>query len=76
MHADLSKPLSALCQSSVHPTRLEIAGLKPEQKKICYTTIIGMHSTPKFFKKPFKIPFFSMGVYIYCCMSRPLQLNF
>lgn len=49
MHADLSKPLSALCQSSVHPTSLGIAGVNPEQKKMGYTVIIGMHSTYKFF---------------------------
>lgn len=46
--ADLSKPLSALCQSSVHLTSLGIAGLNPEQKNMGYTIINGMHSTYKF----------------------------
>lgn len=73
MHADLSRPPSALCQSSVHPTSLETAGLNPEMG---HTITAGMQATYKFFKKPFKTSFVSMGVYIHCCMSRPLLLNF
>lgn len=76
MHADVSKPLTAVCHSPVHPISLGIIGLNPEQKKMGYTIIVGMHSTYKFFKKYFKISFVSMGVYIHCCMSRSLMLNF